>query len=78
MPLNANNDNQQKKKWLSTGYGRYSTLGFTMIAVILLGVFGGQWLDKHFALKIPIFTASCTIIALIFALYYLIKEVTRK
>jgi hypothetical protein len=49
-----------------------------MIAIILLGVFGGQWLDKYFALKIPIFTASCTIFALIFALYYLIKEITRK
>jgi hypothetical protein len=49
-----------------------------MIAIILLGVFGGQWLDKHFALKIPIFTATCTIISLIFALYYLIKEITRK
>jgi F0F1-type ATP synthase assembly protein I len=78
MPLNANNDNPQKKKWLSSDYARYSTLGFTMIAIILLGVFGGQWLDKHFALKIPIFTATCTIISLIFALYYLIKEITRK
>ncbi|UPT67247.1 MAG: AtpZ/AtpI family protein [Sphingobacteriales bacterium JAD_PAG50586_3] len=77
MPLNENKDNPPKKRSLNS-YARYSTLGFTMIAVILLGVFGGQWVDKYFEFKIPIFTASCTILALIFALYYLIKEVTRK
>jgi F0F1-type ATP synthase assembly protein I len=76
MPLNENKE-QPKKKSLNA-YVRYSGLSFTMIAIILLGVFGGQWLDKYFALKIPIFTASCTIFALIFALYYLIKEITRK
>lgn len=76
MPLNENKD-QPKKKSLNS-YARYSTLGFTMIAVILVGVFGGRWVDNYFALKIPIFTASCTILALIFALYYLIKEITRK
>lgn len=76
MPLNET-DNPQKRKWLNA-YARYSTLGFAMIAIILIGVFGGQWIDKHFELKIPIFTAGLTILALIFALYYLIKEVTRK
>ncbi len=77
MPLNANNDNPPKKKSLS-GYARYSTLGFSMIAIILLGVFGGRWADGQLGMKIPIFTAGCTILALIFALYYLIKEITRK
>jgi membrane protein DedA with SNARE-associated domain len=77
MPLNANNDSQPKKRLLNN-YARYSTLGFAMIAIILAGVFGGRWLDQHFELAIPIFTASCTILALIFALYYLIKEISRK
>lgn len=76
MPLNEKESPPKKK--LLNAYARYSTLGFSMIAIILLGVFGGQWIDKHFGLKIPIFTASMTILGLIFALYYLIKEITRK
>jgi len=76
MPLNEK-ENQQKRKSLNA-YARYSSLGFAMIAVILVGVFGGNWIDGHFEFKFPIFTLTFTLLALGYAFYYLIKEVTRK
>lgn len=76
MPLKEN-ENQQKRKSLNA-YARYSSLGFAMIAVILVGVFGGHWIDGYFKLKFPVFTLVLTLLALGYAFYYLIKEVTRK
>lgn len=29
-------------------FGIYGALGFQLVAAILIGVFGGQWLDKKF------------------------------
>ncbi len=29
-------------------FGIYGALGFQLVAAILVGVFGGQWLDKKF------------------------------
>ena len=29
-------------------FGIYGALGFQLVASILIGVFGGQWLDKKF------------------------------
>lgn len=78
MPQPTNEkENLQKRKWLNT-YARYSSLGFAMIAVILLGVFGGHYIDGYLKWKFPLFTVVLTLLALGYALYYLIKEVTRK
>lgn len=72
-----NNSPENKRKWLST-YAKWSGLAFTMIAVILVGVFGGRALDNKLENDFPTFTLIFTILSLIFAFYYLIKTVTRK
>lgn len=77
MAYPSNSPNPPKKKWLST-YARFSTLGFSMVAFILMGVFGGQFLDKLTGFKFPLFTVVLTLTGLAASLYYLIKEVTKK
>lgn len=78
MPQPNNANESRPKKRLLNSYARYSSLGFSMIAVILLGVFGGHYIDEWLQWKFPLFTVVSTLAALAAALYYLIKEVTRK
>jgi ATP synthase protein I len=57
-------------------YLKYSSLGFQMLAMILLGVWGGWSLDKNFAFKIPIFTLFFSLFAVIGSLVYFIRKIS--
>jgi F0F1-type ATP synthase assembly protein I len=59
-------------------YAKYSTIGIQMLAIILLGVFGGIKLDDVFSLDIPIFTIVFSILSVILAIYYIIKDLLKK
>lgn len=48
-----------------------------MIAIILLGVFGGMQLDKLVKLEFPIFTVVLTILSVVFSIYYAIRDLIR-
>ena len=48
-----------------------------MIAIILLGVFGGMQLDKLIKLEFPIFTVILTILSVILSIYYVIRDLIR-
>jgi len=48
-----------------------------MIAIILLGVFGGIKLDEWLDLKFPIFTVVLSLLATGAAMYYGIKDILR-
>ncbi|MFH1321533.1 MAG: AtpZ/AtpI family protein [Bacteroidota bacterium] len=65
------------EKKLLKDYAKYSALAFQMIAIILLGLFGGIKLDEYLNLEFPAFTLTLTLLGLAFALYYLIKQVTK-
>ena len=49
-------------------------MAFQMMAIILAGVFGGMELDKWLNRKFPVFTFVLTIVSVIFAIYYAIKD----
>ena len=66
-----NDDKQQKAM---RDYARYSGIGFQMIAIILLGVFGGIELDKLVMYKFPIFTLIFTLTGVGLSMYVVIKE----
>lgn len=71
----------KKQKPLKTqlnNYAKYSSIGFQMMAIILIGVFGGFKLDKYLALKIPIFTVVFSIASVGLAIYYAIKDFLKK
>ncbi len=56
--------------------GRYSGLAFEMAAIILVGVFGGLWLDRKFGTSV-LFTVLFSVLAVFAAIYFVIKDLLR-
>lgn len=48
----------------SNNYIKYSSIGMEMIGSVLLGGFGGNWLDKKFELGFPLFTIVLILLGL--------------
>lgn len=71
-----NEETKKSKNWKKPldNYAKYSGLAFQMIAIILAGVFGGIKLDKYTGLKFPIFTVVLTIVSIVLAIYFAIKD----
>jgi F0F1-type ATP synthase assembly protein I len=67
---------KKKKKYLDS-YAKYSSIGFQMLAIILIGVFGGVKLDQWLELKAPVFTVILSILSVILAIYYAVKDLIR-
>jgi hypothetical protein len=59
-------------------YVRYSSLAIQMILIILAGAFGGRALDNTTSREFPIFTLSLTILAVITATVYGMREIFKK
>jgi len=59
-------------------YAKYSSLAIQMIVIILVGVFGGLKLDEYLNFKIPVFTATLSVIAVFFSIYYAVKDFIKK
>lgn len=70
--------NEAGKKPQLYNYARYSGLAFQMIAIILLGVFGGIHLDRYLETSRPWFTALLSVAGVAIAVYYAIKDLVRK
>lgn len=66
--------NPEKKKKYLDNYVKYSSLAIQMIAIILIGVFGGFKIDKWLSLEFPVFTILLSIISVAGAVYYAIKD----
>lgn len=69
--------NNQKKKHLNN-YAKYSGIGFQMLAIILLGVFGGVKLDEWLKLEFPVFTVILSLLSVILAIYTVVKDLLKK
>ena len=67
---------QRLNKQLS-GYAKYSTIAFKMIAICVLGTFGGLKLDDYFELSIPIFTLVLALASVALAMYVVIRDVSK-
>jgi F0F1-type ATP synthase assembly protein I len=70
--------NPEKTAKSLSEYAKYSNLAFQMIAIILVGVFGGIKLDKWLKPSFPVFTVVLSFLSVIFALYYVLKDFIRK
>lgn len=57
------------RKKPSFNYGWYTGIAFQMLAVILLGVFGGYKLDQWLKTGIPVFTLICSFLSVGLAIY---------
>lgn len=67
-----------KNKKPVNDFVRYSGLGFQMLAIILLGVFGGYKLDQLVKIKVPVFTVVLSLLAVTLAIYYAVKDFLKK
>lgn len=66
----------QKKKPLED-YAKYSSIALQMLTIILIGVFGGIKLDEWLNLGFPVFTLILTLLSVILAIYYIIKDLLK-
>jgi F0F1-type ATP synthase assembly protein I len=66
------------QKSQSSDGGRYTSIAIQMIAIILIGVFGGHYLDKYLELKFPVFTVVLSFASVIFAIYFVVKDLIKK
>ena len=59
-------------------YAKYSHIGFQMLTIILLGVFGGLKLDEWVeSIGFPLFTLILSIGGVVLAIYFAIKDFIR-
>lgn len=56
---------------------KYTTAAFQMVAVIVIGVLAGIWMDDCFATK-PIITVIASLLSVAAGIYLFIKDVIRK
>ena len=68
----------KKEKKALNSYARYSSIAFQMLVIMLAGVFGGRELDRWLELQFPVFTLVLTILAVILAIYFVIKDLLKK
>ena len=76
-PSSKTTKEEQNRKSALNDFGRYSSLAFQMIAIILAGVFGGIKLDQVVRWEFPVFTLVLTILAVFMSMYYAVKDLIR-
>ena len=76
-PSPSKTTKDQSRKSALSDYGRYSSLAFQMIAIILVGVFGGIKLDQVVRWEFPAFTLVFTILAVFMSMYYAVKDIIK-
>ncbi len=75
MSEQKNQNSDQKNKKALKHYAKYSAIAFQMMAIILIGIFGGMKLDQLITkIEFPIFTVVLSISGVVFATYYSIKD----
>lgn len=77
MMKNKKSENRKNNLSNLNSYAKYSSLAFQMLAIILIGVFGGMQLDKVVPMKFPLFTVLLTSLAVIFSIYFAIKDLIK-
>lgn len=78
MLKQKNQNLETKNKKTSNDFAKYSSLGFQMIAIIVVGVVGGIKLDEWItSMEFPLFTMVLSILSVIFATYYAIKDLIK-
>jgi F0F1-type ATP synthase assembly protein I len=72
-----NKQKKEKQKNSPNEFVKYGNIAFKMMAIILLGVFGGRKLDTWIKPKFPVFTISLTLVSLAGAFYSMFKDINQ-
>lgn len=59
-------------------YAKYSSLALQMIVIIVGAAFGGREIDKHITWEFPVFTVGLTILSVIVAVIYGMRELFKQ
>jgi F0F1-type ATP synthase assembly protein I len=70
----ASKKREEALKKGSNKYIKYSSIGMEMIGSVILGGFGGNWLDKKLALGFPLFTITLILLGLAATFTHLIMQ----
>ena len=57
---------------------KYTNIAIRMIIIILVGVFAGIKIDEYLELESSIFTLIFSLLAVVMAMYVIIREITSK
>ena len=74
----------RKKRFIDSSfkdsyYFKYSSMGFQMAAIIGIGVFCGIKIDELLGLqKTPVFTITLSLVSVIAAIYFVVKDLLKK
>ena len=75
MSEQKNQNSKPKNKKALKNYAKYSAIAFQMMAIVLIGIFGGMKLDQLITkIEFPLFTMVLSISGVVFATYYSIKD----
>jgi len=72
-----NKDSRNYKQSLKS-YAKYSGLAFQMAAIIFIGTFGGYKADQYFGFEKHILTLILSLLSVVFAIYFAIKDFLKK
>ena len=59
-------------------YAKYSSVVFQAVAIILVGVYAGVKLDEYAAFSFPLFKLIFSLLSTAGAMYYLVKQLSKK
>jgi hypothetical protein len=71
-------DKSSDKMTYLKAYGKYSSMVFQMILIVLIGTFGGRELDKLLGMKHPVFTIVLILLSASLSLIYLFRTLLKK
>ena len=79
MRNNSSSKPPQRSSWPETmrTVARYTNLGWTLVAAVVLGVFGGRWLDGRLDTE-PWFLLLGAFLGITVGLYHFLATVLRK
>lgn len=77
MEKKKSDDSSDKWTYLKA-YGKYSSMVFQMILIVLIGTFGGKELDKLMDMKHPVFTIVLILVSACLSLFYLFHTLLKK
>lgn len=77
--MDKKKSDESPEKWTYLkSYGKYSSMVFQMILIVLIGTFGGQELDKLLDMKHPVFTIVLILVSASLSLFYLFHTLLKK
>jgi len=75
--MSKNKTNPQKDSSQMKFLAQYAGMAFQMVAIILIGVGLGFWLDRTLHTQKPWFLFAFTVVFVILAIYYSLKDLIR-